>query len=102
MFEIYISLLIKTSFCILIFKVMLRSPVQLIFPDILGESEDKSKKEPTNIIHAPVRSRVGSGFTQSLLCKIRGHTISVVAVAAIFWVSPIYEAQYVFYTQNYC
>lgn len=28
--------------------------------------------------------------------------IYVVAVAAIFWVSPIYEVQYVFYTQNYC
>lgn len=28
--------------------------------------------------------------------------INVVAVAAIFWVSSIYEAQYVFYTQNYC
>ena len=28
--------------------------------------------------------------------------IYVVASAAIFWVSPIYEAQYMFYTQNYC
>lgn len=39
---------------------------------------------------------------QFLLCKIRAYMIYVVTSAAIFWLGPRYEAQYMFYTQNYC